>query len=192
MKNLGKYPLLLVGFFFLNSCHQALEFFGFFDGENLTMEISSYNGSELKTDGYYYSDYDTVNYYILVLYRNGALIHFSKPKKTLGPNVLKELDKEATSFNRTESISFWGVFRIDDKEINIQQWSAYDGKKPLFHYQGKILNDTTFVLEQTWQVRKEEEKHEDYCLYKFRHLDSKPDSVNSRVMEKIANSRRSM
>lgn len=68
MKNL--FILVISGFilFSLNSCGKLFD-------DKFEMTKKAYNGTQLRTDGYYYSkqlgyDYD---YYYLVFYRNGIV-----------------------------------------------------------------------------------------------------------------------
>ncbi len=148
--------------------------------EELTLECKPVNNDALRLDGYYYSTSleDSENTAASFLYQNGVIHSF-------GGFSLSELKEREKLFNDSAFIEkvrkikfFWGVFNVDEKDITIEMW--YPGNGPLLVYResGKILNDTTFIINETSRVDGTEKKIENQ-IYSFRKFSPKPDSLNN-------------
>jgi len=72
--------------------------------------------------------------------------------------------------------TYWFIFQIENSIITIQGWenNTGSGSHVLTKY-GKILNDTTFVLNQEIVDDKSKKINE---KYEFREFSPKPDSTN--------------
>jgi hypothetical protein len=141
--------------------------------DSLTMKRQDYNGNALKLNGVYLRK---TNRFIssFFLYKNGTFFRgMGIPTTVKNANDIdikswttKELDLVR------DIVYWWGLFKIDNTNINIEAWRSDDGLKPypIQSFQGRILNDTTIVLNS-------------YCTsgldtFHFYETLLKPDSTN--------------
>lgn len=158
-KTLGLLLILL----FLLGCDKA------FKDDELTMKKQPYNGTELRTDGYFYE----INSYTegigeaLFLYRDGTMMLCGGSGETDDPFGFMERLFASPDFisHAKEHAFYWGVFQIDGNTIQYERWYQSDGGLPVGCSEGAILNDTTFVVNET-------------TVFHFRHYTPKPDSTN--------------
>jgi hypothetical protein len=73
----------------------------------------------------------------------------------------------------------WGVFLIKGNNIECEVWStSVGGGLPVGRGEGIILNDTTFCIVKSINIRDGKEfPHND--IYHFRKFSPKPDSTNN-------------
>lgn len=163
------YILVAQGCDIVNVCKDAK--FGFARVENLS--------DTLRIDGYYYgglSGRNSNRTNIYVLYRNGVFLNrlsFDLDDAQSG-NV--DLTLSDLAF---ENKGFWGVYRLDSTQIEIQSWIPRpNGCVHVFTEKGVILNDSTFEI-TSWQSSRDDEIRHVNAIFRFVQFSPKPDSVVS-------------
>lgn len=155
--------IILLTLLLLNGCNNA------FKDDELTMERQPYNGTELRTNGYYYEINPHTNGIgeALFLYRDGTMMLCGGSGENSDPFGFMEQLFASPSFisHAKEHAFYWGVFQIDGNTIQYERWYQSDGGLPVGCSEGAILNDTTFVVDEN-------------TVFHFRHYTPKPDSTN--------------
>lgn len=153
------------------------------DGEvlhPLKMNRIPYTGSELRTDGYYYSEaFSEKHIDIAVLYRDGVC--FFEVTSFNGPDTLGYIED---NFLLNPRIShYWtrpsdiGVFQINNNSLTIEVWDPGYDDIGTYTYNSEILNDTTFrVTKQTNNRSGVINSYE--RTFRFKQFSPKPDSTN--------------
>jgi len=148
----------------------VLQMYGCKD-ETLTLQRVPYTGSEIKTDGYYYSYYvnSTMEEYIVAffLFRNGIILSAGAYDKTNLETLEKKMLERYESL-QSEKIG-WGVFIVSDNKIEYEQWSTSGGPGgglPVFKSSYDIENDSTLINPAG-------------IIYYFKQFSPKPDSTNN-------------
>jgi hypothetical protein len=151
-----------------------------FSDEKLTLSKTSYLGSELRIDGYYYelhNDLTTVYF----LYQDGIILYaYSHRNKNLDEIEMDMLNNDMYNGNKNKKgdKTRWGVFLIEGKNIQFERWDASTGGRlPTIKCSGYIVNDTTFHITRTYSSETEKEYFVDW-IYHFKQFDNKPDSTN--------------
>jgi len=141
------------------------------------------NSNKLKLGGYYYGNIVETNskqIHIKMFFQNGILSNST--------NLLVNAETGNVSFETNElaykSKSLWGVFRIFEDSIEIQQWIPMNnGCVDVVGYKGIILNDTTFAITKWYNVSRKGTytniNDTIYSIWKFHEYSPKPDSVVS-------------
>jgi len=140
------------------------------------IERTSYSGSELRIDGYYYKQVDDKTG-IKFFYRNGIMIDFISYFPTTN---LTEVDEcIADMYVRWKDNKLvWNVFLINGNTIQYSGWStSVGGGRPAGKCIGMILSDTTFSITKSINSNGAEFARND--LYHFRQFSPKPDSTNT-------------
>jgi hypothetical protein len=141
-------------------------------------------GNPLRTDGFYYgnpsADYkgDT-GYTIYILYRNGTLILTGH----MGNDFEHYISSIASDNSLKQAKSGWGNFRVDDTSIKIENWEPTMCGYPAEFKNGKVINDTTFILYHN-QRKDPDGSTVDLAMnqeFHFRRYSIKPDSTNSYI-----------
>ena len=155
------------------------------------MDRVPYSGTELKTNGYYYSNLRSNgrNISVAIFYRNGFCIHsimdvtYSnfevKSKQDTLEYIKRTLFEDKSVIQRflNEPTSI-GVFRIEGKDIEFETWE--NGYNVLiFSNYGKILNDSTFLINKYVQNQRCRKEQAVNLTYKFVEYSPKPDSISS-------------
>jgi len=151
--------------------------------EDLTIPLRSYNGTELRTNGYYYWIYENTLGQsiceICFLYRNGVILYG-------GAHLMSELPEVEASFTSgeydasTNNRTNWGRFEVIGNYIRYQRWfPSSGGPAPVYLNTGVILNDTLFHLTHSRKVHGEDSVRSLDEYYHFKELSPKPDSTNS-------------
>ena len=144
-----------------------------FPDENLTMKRKDYVGNELKTDGYYSYYFSEGKSYGTFFYKNGVVLDV--PGKDGNYSEERFLDEELIKHVKQHK-SYWSIFEINNDTIIIQGWGYSDGGGlPVVTRYGKVLNDTTFVINKSECRGKITEINE---VYYYRQFSPKPDSTN--------------
>ena len=151
----------------------------------LSISKTSYTGSQLRVDGYYYTLINGEINTIHVLYNNGILQHFGVSECGMD---FSKAELYFTKVNVKDVIKknkyFWGVFLIDNNDIKLEEWqSSTGGSMPAYVSAGEILNDTTFNLTEMYRM-KNGQKTEFASInevYHFKQYSPKPDSTNSYI-----------
>jgi len=141
--------------------------------DELSLERRPYLGEELRLDGYYYMAYSTSEgeyHTAYLLYRNGVIRYGGS-----APD-LRDLEAEFALYGGSRW--HWGVFHVDGDRIKFEKW--YPPSKTYTRAvirSGAILNDTTFVITESWRARGGERQSEE-ATYRFRAFAPKPDSTS--------------
>ena len=169
----------------------------------LALEQEDYTGTELKTNGYYYCE----NYYpfdegysnIYLFYSNGISINTYGTTDTIEQyDITLEVFKEIVPIEEEFRNGDWfkdmgddrrtyGLFKIDNSNIKIEHWIRQES----FHTEkdpsnctsaGTILNDTTFIITESYHENKRGKTSEYFVrdwTYHFKKFSPKPDSTNT-------------
>ena len=143
----------------------------------LTLEKIDYTGKELKTDGYYYRNFNSGSEPFIgtcFFYRNGIFLNgtvFS---------VYDTIEKEENFRNgfyvtivASKYKDLWGVFQIDGNQIKYEHWIPTEGGfYRTTSQKGTILNDTTFIINFDNGLEVTD------WTYHFKQFSPKPDSTN--------------
>lgn len=160
---------------------------------SLNMERIPYTGKELRIDGYYYSDievlgknYPSVCMEIAVFYQNGFCIHtgidlsrrgLSAEDKNLLEYIEKNILCESFIARLKSTPSDIGVFQFNGQSIEFEVWNQNSPAIIPYHFYGKILNDSTFIIEKYVNCC-HTHVFPDNFTYRFKQYSPKPDSTN--------------
>lgn len=153
-----------------------------FKDDELTITRHDYNTSQLKIDGYYYQEKDGEFYSLYCFYRNGIIQYLGGGYTIAELKELEERIKSGIFDNYEKTKGYWGVFHIDQNQIQFERWyPSSPGKWTAFIREGKILNDTTFMITVSYRMRKNKRTEESVKseTYRFKKFSPKPDSTNS-------------
>lgn len=167
--------IILLTLLSLNGCDKA------FKDEELTMKKQPYNGTELKTDGYFYE----INSYTegigeaLFLYSDGTMLLCGGSGENSDPfGFMEQLFASPDFISHARQHAFyWGVFHINGNAIKYERWYQGDGGLPAGRSEGTILNDTTFLINRITMLGTGNQTDEN-IVFHFRHYAPKPDSTN--------------
>lgn len=153
--------LLILMFLLLCSCQK----------ENLTFPAESYNGTELKINGYYYHPIVSENITTCkMFYRNGMVLYF-----TLSGTDTNTLDNQIWDMYNifSNDKTSWRSFQITNNSLKIAGWNLIM-TSDIPEEVAIIENDTTFkiILRVT-----DNEGYSAGETYHFRQFSSKPDST---------------
>ena len=154
------------------------------EDDQLSLVQTSYNGNELRIDGYYFGDVtensDPSLVSVYYFYADG--VFFTSESSELSDaeagTILVDVEND---FGKRIKAS-WGLFRVDSNLIQIERWqSRTNGCETTIYERGTILSDTTFVLSRReFRDNGEAQRTDDLnAMFKFRPLTEKPDSTNS-------------
>ena len=140
-------------------------------------------GHSLRLDGYYYRFWTKGDFYgsnVFYLYANGVCRYahtFQCSDINTLDSLLQSHDWEQTKPDRSR----WGAFRIlNNQTIEIQRWLNVEGIDPLVVDGGRILSDTSLVInERLRPLKNEDGKQRLDKVYLFRQSQFKPDSVST-------------
>jgi hypothetical protein len=151
------------------------------DDDELTIFKTPFNDNTLKTNGYYYRNWN-VNSRSMVdiffLYKDGVLLYGST-NDSISVNAVEEMFRSGEYYNNSFDRKYnWGAFIIQGDSIFIERW--YPSSRPYWAYRqsGIILNDSTYRLTGIVRVDGTEEDEIDRT-YHFKQFSPKPDSTNS-------------
>ncbi len=166
-----KKKLILITLILLTSCNTGLI--------NLTIKKIPYLGDELRIDGYYYSDLDfNNNLSAAVFYKDGFCIH-TRIASPVNQDTLNYIENEILLNDKyiakmKKDPFHIGVFQIIYPNIEFEVWEY---KAWTFTYSGKIINDSTFIINKS--ICNENGKiYLENLTYRFKPFSSKPDSTN--------------
>jgi hypothetical protein len=92
-------------------------------------------------------------------------------------NARKHFECDIRHYKNRYPIWGKGVFKTEENEIIIQYYVNWIGAYYLVEKKGKILSDTSFVLNKSFDYKLNKAKDINE-LYKFQKFDIKPDSTN--------------
>ena len=145
--------------------------------------------TQLKLGGYYYCADNEGNFPFYFIYSNGVTFGYYSLSKKQESNIdsfFAEKNyinrKVVTSLQSTkEWVCAWGILNIQNDIIFQERWEPCPPfqKIPTYIIKGRILNDTTFVLEEKLNRRKEFLFDLKNDTFRFKRHDFKPDSTNN-------------
>ena len=164
---------------FFTSCAKL----GILQDDELSLQRQDYTGNQLRVDGYYFYEYanGSIEYVsVYFLYRNAIILYGFSGLLSELPE-LEESYRNGTFYKHVKSVKFhWGVHQIEDSKIAFEGWY---GERPyrVYGQEGVILNDTTFVITESYRLRngKKKELEKINEVYHFKAFSPKPDSTNS-------------
>lgn len=161
--------------FYASSCEKSD-----INDDELILVKNNYVGQELKTEGFYYhtfqSDKESAN--ICFFFRNG--VYFTIGSPNLDEINDKEIINRYIKYSKNTKYS-WGLFQIEGDTIKYEKWVPVEGPLVAVTYEGKILNDTTFIVDNYYRMingQKVDLTKIDW-IYHFKEFSPKPDSTNS-------------
>ena len=173
--------ILLLLTFILTNCRKDK---GLFENDNLTLLRSNYLGTQLRVDGYYYTEANGDVFSSSFFYRNGVLLYSGGAKDSIEAmdSYIKKEFVDEQGFK--ESSFFWGILLIENTSVKFELFYPSSGG-PINAYvsQGVILSDTTFLIQGSYrnQDGKVTDFREENRMFYFRQFSPKPDSTNSFV-----------
>jgi len=180
--NVKHFWLIILVIVTFSSCDNIINYlWSVGEGEPLTIRPSQANTDLLSLDGFYYRIIEVnpdsvIRYQIVFLNENGrcSFFNFSAKNTEQLRFKLKNCDWGQLLENRT----VWGVFTIDsNKEITLQRWLSGQGVDPVYSYLGEIQTNTTFKLNESLKVGKNESPTLIDYTFQFQQFDLKPDST---------------
>ena len=149
--------------------------------DELSMQRRDYTGYELRIDGYYYyyqwhNVLNKEHIVVYFLYRNGVI------KACGSSDSFQEFENNIDAYNQPTSKSNkngLGVFIVENDIIKYETWHGARFREPYitYIYEGKILNDTTFRVTESYRPSGSERNVLDRVLH-FKKISPKPDSTN--------------
>lgn len=133
----------------------------------------------IRIDGYYYhspSGIDSIITVVDLFYSNGICLNIGGVKSQ-DLNIVDDYIKNNLVFKKSKI--GWGVFNIDQKQIQFERWLAPSGGGfPTGVFRGEIINDSTFFINSLFDSSLK--KHfKEKTIYHFREYSHKPDSTNN-------------
>ena len=163
-----KYLLLILVIF--SSCSLLFD-------ESLQLKKEKIKNPPLKMDGYYYLEWgNPANRLILFFYQDGIVCRNTFSNVDSINNYEKEIHLR---YNDDNFIWKGGVFRITNDIIKYEFLYCAETCKAYFD-EGKILNDTTFIITESYRLRKNGVKKKiskENMVFHFKQFSHKPDST---------------
>ena len=157
--------LFFLSLFFIN-CSKEKD-------DKLNLVQQDFNGNQLRLDGYYFTEeenFEGAIYSRYAFYKNGIVRYLGSPKTLDNANFLSGNSK-----------TVWGIFNIENDNIKFERWASGGGPFNAYMSEGKILNDTTFHITESYRLlngEKTEFKIRNE-IYHFKQFSPKPDSTNN-------------
>ena len=165
------YPLIIITF--LISCKK----------DELSIPRTPCTSTQLRLDGYYYQKWgNPERWQFYFFYRDGTVFGGSTFLAAETLNVEREFMDGSYVNDVKNHEAYWGLFKIEGAKIQFEKWYPVNaGATQAFVDAGSILNDTTFIIEESYNL--ERNKKKDYnkvnLTFHFRFLSPKPDSTNN-------------
>jgi hypothetical protein len=148
-----------------------------FKDDKLSMQRTDYLGSELKINGFYYTQKDNNFQFLQCFYKNGIILNmhggFSNSQDAEN-YIIKEFLLNNGYKKYADS---WGVFEIKNNYIRFEHFVGFHFSYLVYTYEGMINNDTTFTIIRSYRVDGSEMKYLNE-VYHFHQFSPKPDSTN--------------
>ena len=173
-----KMVLILALLATLMSCGDGIKLCG---DEKFSMSREENNTNKLRLDGYYYHSNNIGKEWaeVCLFYQNG--IYTSLYSFDLS-EILDDDNKIVIPTLSKEWKSGWGIYKIQNNIIEIEQWMPRQcGGVSVVYNRGNIINDSTFNLNyyKTIQGGKVKEEGSLNLTFKFKPHSTKPDSIVS-------------
>ncbi len=173
MKNIFIFLLLIL----MNNCSKC----EIFKDDELSLHKIPYIGDNLKMNGYFYQSINGKYFSTYFFYQNGCILAAGglfSTKTEMDDYLIKEF-VNSQSFKKYKTA--WGVFIAENDVIKFERWyPGSGGGLPAYVRSGHILNDTTFVITESYRMKKgkKTEVEQRNETYHFRQFSPKPDSTN--------------
>ncbi len=155
----------------LTQCHAT---------QKLHFSRENYKGT-LRLDGVYYNK---PNQMFMFLYANGVRFVGGIASDSWEPGVkgIEEFYSDTSNYKNSYNLPYrWGIYKVINDEVIFSGWLSYYelGGYATYTYNGKILNDTTLVLNrpEIYSVLEPPRKINIDTFY-FYPCKYKPDSTN--------------
>ena len=146
---------------------------------DLGMQRKPYLGTDLKIDGYYYSDSPIWDKTIAVtiFYRDGvSILVFIYAEQDIFQSIEKKFLYNQDVLSKIKNDPYGiGVFTINNKSLEMENFIGR-GFKHTYHIYGEIINDSTFVMKRFIGIEGSESFHN--LKFKFKKISPKPDSTS--------------
>jgi hypothetical protein len=155
-------------------------------GKDAPILLPPHIGNELRLDGFYYSspNSDSDLFAVYFFYKNGVVRYgYSSHSLTELEGSYKTNRQELSKENMRNRVG-WGVVNISGDDIKFETWgSSSGGSLKTLARKGKVLNDSTFVINEavdnyTGRIYKD---YTNKALFKFKKFSPKLDSTNNFV-----------
>ena len=151
--------------------------------DELSIRRTPCASTQLRLDGYYYQKGGTPERWkVFFFYRDGTVFGAFSFLATERLNVERELIDGTYSTTIKNEVSYWGLFEIDNSKIQFEKWYPVNaGPTQAYVHAGSILNDTTFIIEEVYNMERNKKKdyRKENSTFHFRFLNPKPDSTNN-------------
>ena len=146
---------------------------------DLGMQRKPYLGTDLKIDGYYYSDSPIWDKTIAVtiFYRNGtSILIFINVEQDIFQSIEKKFlyNQEVLSKIKNEPYGI-GVFTINNNSLEMENFIGR-GFKHTYKSYYEIINDSTFIMKRFIGIEGSETSHN--LKFRFKKFSPKPDSTS--------------
>lgn len=131
--------------------------------DNLTNKIKL-NGIYVSSNSYIRNECG-----VYVLYNNGVMLSFQNNNKPIGCISYWEEKFKDKTLNYNDVPYWWGIYQIKSDSILFESWLSTDYYYPTISYNGKIINDTTLIVNYIGSV---------LDTFRFIEFSPKPDSTN--------------
>jgi hypothetical protein len=134
------------------------------------------DSTSLRLDGIYLHEDSLDIVDLFFLYQDGTILSRGSIQKDRLESKLAQL--EVSTDDKYKSMKFlWGRYIIDGEIIKFEKLAASDKAYRAFVKKGQILNDSTFVILQSYNAKGKGLRNINE-RYRFRKTNSKPDSIN--------------
>jgi hypothetical protein len=145
--------------------------------DRLSMEQRPYHGDALRLNGFYAGAYASDGREpggsVYFFYRNGAVRYVGTFNEDLTTITHDDFSSE-----KNNDRSHWGLFQVDGDRIAFERWyPANKGYRQAHVRAGHLLNDSTFVITESWRSTGGERRAKDET-YHFHPFHPKPDSTS--------------
>jgi len=170
-----KCKIFFLSFFVFTSCEQCRED----KDDDLCSSREVLNSDIIRKLGYFYDEYGNGAYREIYFFYNNGVI--------MTPGVIESQYFEDLTpfwnannfFNSYQNNKLnWGIYSIQDSMIRIERWYPSEVYFPVFRSTGRILNDSTFVINHISRCDGSEASSRNE-IWHFKQFSPKPDSTNS-------------
>lgn len=140
--------------------------------DKLAIQPQPYSGTALRMDGYYYrldevNQWDGNIYKLYVPYSEGYLIGRSSTNLMATEQQFSEPGYDGTKLG-------WGAFKIEGNTLLLEYWTPYMCGFPTRTATATILNDTTFIINQSVSSNQDIEPTYSNDTFRFKYFPAKP------------------
>lgn len=140
--------------------------------QKLTLSKQDNDTNRIRLDGFYYNQ-TKFQFEHFFLYQNGVVLNGGFCGSCSTVNQISEFYNNTSNYKNTLNLPYrWGVYQINDDDIQFEWWRSGDGwDYPTVKFSGKIINDTTLVIDYPARAVGRD-------TFYFHPYYNKPDSIN--------------